>query len=751
MTTALHGAGGFGKTTLAISLCHDREIRNVFDDGILWVTLGEAPSVLAKLTDLCNALTREPSAFGDPEAAAFRLSSLLHEKQCLVVLDDVWQRSDVAHFLRAATGCTRLITTRQLEVAVEAKSVTVDEMTTAQSVEMLIAWIEPPPPKLQPYEVLAKRLGEWPLMLELAAANLRELVTLGESLDGALTYVNEALDQLGVAALDRAGSRERNEAIGNTIQLSLKRLPAEDRERYFELGIFQEDTEIPLNTLKSLWDLSEFATRALVLRLTKLSLLKFDATKGTVRLHDVMLAYLTQGLPDSAILHRRLLSAWGDPCHLPDAYAWRWFTYHLQQGEGKAALRRPLLDFHWVQSKLDAMDVNALLADFERGDQDPDIRQVRLAVQLSLQVLLQDKTQLSGQLLGRLSNVSPDVQAMLEQARRWRGATWVRPLIATLTPPNDQVPHYSRVALGSGCVAITANGRRAVSWSEKGTVKVWDAGAGKEICAFVDRAEWVKQAAITPDGRFAFSVGYDHTLTVWDLELGRKKRAITGWPRFTAVAVSPDGKRLVVGGADGEVQVLDRETITVLRTFRHAEEVEAVSVDGVAFTGDGQAISLSKYYTLKLWDLENQAELLSIRAPWYEDDAWAEMENSEEVYYAYHLAVSPDGAVAVSARDRSIVVWDLKKGGRISSFTIPAREGRGLSINGLALTANATHVVAICCDREVSVWSLKSRSHVATFTVEAPLSDCAAAENPPIIVARDNTDRVHFLSLEGIT
>ena len=38
IATALAGAGGFGKTTLAAALCHDEDIVENFDDGILWVT-----------------------------------------------------------------------------------------------------------------------------------------------------------------------------------------------------------------------------------------------------------------------------------------------------------------------------------------------------------------------------------------------------------------------------------------------------------------------------------------------------------------------------------------------------------------------------------------------------------------------------------------------------------------------------------------------------------------------------------------
>jgi hypothetical protein len=61
ITTALEGAGGYGKTTLAIMLCHDPDIWSVFPDGILWVTLGQNPSnLIGKVEALITSLSHEP-------------------------------------------------------------------------------------------------------------------------------------------------------------------------------------------------------------------------------------------------------------------------------------------------------------------------------------------------------------------------------------------------------------------------------------------------------------------------------------------------------------------------------------------------------------------------------------------------------------------------------------------------------------------------------------------------------------------
>jgi hypothetical protein len=97
IATALSGAGGFGKTTLAAALCHDEDILENFDDGILWVTLGQTPDVLGALVTAYAALTGERPGFASIEDAAFQLGQKLAERTCLLVVDDVWDRRRPAH------------------------------------------------------------------------------------------------------------------------------------------------------------------------------------------------------------------------------------------------------------------------------------------------------------------------------------------------------------------------------------------------------------------------------------------------------------------------------------------------------------------------------------------------------------------------------------------------------------------------------------------------------------------------------
>ena len=85
ITTALAGAGGFGKTTLAAALCHDDDTITAFDDGVLWATLGQSPNVQGELTRLYAALAGERPGSSDVEDAAQALAEKLEHKRCLIV------------------------------------------------------------------------------------------------------------------------------------------------------------------------------------------------------------------------------------------------------------------------------------------------------------------------------------------------------------------------------------------------------------------------------------------------------------------------------------------------------------------------------------------------------------------------------------------------------------------------------------------------------------------------------------------
>lgn len=194
ITTALQGGGGFGKTTLAIALCHDEHVRVAFDDGILWLQFRDHMTdaqVLRLLNEQIQLLALDDSSRAEITTAAARFRELLADKDMLVVIDDAWTAAYLHHFIHGGTAY--LITTRlQTVVTLEkATSVFVDDMETDEAVRLLVNWLpdKPGADMQSALKELAERLGEWALLLELVGAEMRSLVAGGRTVQQAIDFI----------------------------------------------------------------------------------------------------------------------------------------------------------------------------------------------------------------------------------------------------------------------------------------------------------------------------------------------------------------------------------------------------------------------------------------------------------------------------------------------------------------------------------------------------------------------------------
>ena len=102
------------------------------------------------------------------------------------------------------------------------------------------------------------------------------------------------------------------------------------------------------------------------------------------------------------------------------------------------------------------------------------------ALRLSAHVLSHQPRQLAGQLLGRLSSADgPAIGALLGAARAGADRPSLAPLRRSLTPPGGPLlATLEGHGDGVRAVAVTPDGRRAVSGSDDRTLKVWDLEQG---------------------------------------------------------------------------------------------------------------------------------------------------------------------------------------------------------------------------------------------------------------------------------
>jgi tetratricopeptide (TPR) repeat protein len=142
-------------------------------------------------------------------------------------------------------------------------------------------------------------------------------------------------------------------------------------------------------------------------------------------------------------------------------------------------------------------------------------------------------------------------------------------------------------------------------------VKVWEATTGREILTLTGHAGAVTAVAFSPDGKRLASLSRDHTARVWDGTTGREVFALVGHRGpLTALAYARRGDVIATAGEDRTVRVWDNATgREVLALQGHTG-----TVTGVAFSHDDKRIaSSSEDGSIRLWDAVTGQEVFSLR------------------------------------------------------------------------------------------------------------------------------------------
>ena len=96
---------------------------------------------------------------------------------------------------------------------------------------------------------------------------------------------------------------------------------------------------------------------------------------------------------------------------------------------------------------------------------------------------------------------------------------------------------------------------------------MWDLESGRALRTLEGHSACVYGVAVSPDGRRAVSASCDNTLKVWDLETGRRCARWKATAGVNGVAVTPDGRRAVSASSDKTLKVWDLETGMLITTF----------------------------------------------------------------------------------------------------------------------------------------------------------------------------------------
>ncbi len=155
-------------------------------------------------------------------------------------------------------------------------------------------------------------------------------------------------------------------------------------------------------------------------------------------------------------------------------------------------------------------------------------------------------------------------------------------------------------------IAISRDGRSLVSGDHvgaDGSVRLWDLAGGHEVMRLTGHAGAVLSVAISPDGRFALSGGWDRTVRMWDLKSGQQSRMAGGHSnQILGLDYSPDGRHAASSDDDGFVRLWDVSESGI--EFRALPKAHDQAVRSVAFSPDARLLASAGFDgRVILWDV----------------------------------------------------------------------------------------------------------------------------------------------------
>jgi WD40 repeat protein len=247
-------------------------------------------------------------------------------------------------------------------------------------------------------------------------------------------------------------------------------------------------------------------------------------------------------------------------------------------------------------------------------------------------------------------------------------------------------------------LAWSPDGQYIATGSLDTTVQVWNPISGATVYTYHGHTDAVFDLAWSPDSQRIVSASADGTVQIWQALTGKRIATYTGPSNLrsgvaasNAVAFSPDGKQVAIGGV-GPATLIDAATARIIGYYGpHGGETHAV-----AFSPDGRYLAIGRDdSTIQVWNVATGTS------------AYTYSGHNNDIFT---LAWSPNGKrIASGDAAGSIQVWDALTGGHVYTYRghLDYYWGHFTSnqeVDALAWSPDGKQIASGSTDNTVQVW-----------------------------------------------
>jgi len=259
------------------------------------------------------------------------------------------------------------------------------------------------------------------------------------------------------------------------------------------------------------------------------------------------------------------------------------------------------------------------------------------------------------------------------------------------------------------------DGKKVVSGSGDGVVRLWSIKTGKVIARWMGHTKKVTSVCWNGDGERVLSGSWDGTARVWDVETGNTILDVnTGLDTVYTATFSPDSTLIATGGnslEDERIKIWDANTGKLVAILKG----HTFSVLCLAWTADGRTLTSGSYdSTIRTWNTSTWQPLAVLTG---------------HTGSVVGIALSPIGRILASAsEDNTARLWNFEDGQPIASpFQHPNY------VTCVSFSTDGTLLATGCIDRNAYTWDVSAVTEEAgsnELLVSRPFSHLHQLNSP---------------------